>query len=613
METRGLTIVDVFHRRVAALGDRPALWRKPRGGGPWQSLSWREYGTLVGRCARGFIALGFEPRQAVTILGFNRVEWVVADLAAMAAGGVPAGIYTTSSAEQAQYIIAHCESPICLVENAEQLAKVRQVKAQCPALRWVVTMDPIPGPREDWLISFEELLARGDAVAESAYHERVERLEPKGLATLIYTSGTTGPPKGVMLSHENLRWTAEQTVQIIGTQVAGRSMLSYLPLSHIAEQQFTIHLATMHGVQVWFAESLDPMVLKKNIEEVRPAAFFAVPRIWEKFKAAIEAKAREASAGKQKLLARARAIEYAYQLALLDGVAPGLSLALQHAVFDRLVFRKLKRALGLDEALLFISAAAPIGKDVLDFWLSLGVPIREVYGQSEVTGPTTVNRPDCTRLGTVGQPFPGMEVRLGEQGEILGRGPNVFLGYYKDPAATAEAIDGEGWIHSGDVGVFDADGYLKITDRLKDLIVTSGGKKAAPQNLEAMLKSISPVSQALVVGDRKSYLAALITLEPTRALEFAKEKGLPGDLKELARHPALREHLTREIEARVNPHLARWETIKRFEILDFDFTEEAGELTPTMKLKRKVVTQKYAALIESLYAGEDGGARADGA
>jgi long-chain acyl-CoA synthetase len=590
-------MMAIFHRRVEELGGQPALRRKVNG--QWEALSWRQYGDLVQRAARGFIALGLQRNQAVGILGFNRVEWVVSYLAAMGSRAVPVGIYTTSSPEQVQYIVAHSEAPIVVVENEEQLAKLRAVRSKCPALRWVVTMDPPSKAREDWVISFAELLERAVAVPPSAYLERVEEIEPTGLATLIYTSGTTGPPKAVMLSHNNLHWTAQQAVKLMPGIGVGSSVVSYLPLSHIAEQQFSIHLALIFGAQVWFAESLEPMVLRQNIVEVKPAGLFAVPRIWEKFKAGVEAQVATYPRRRQVIFEKARQVGFAYQQALLEGRKPPVTLAAANALFDLLVFRRVRKALGLDQALLFGSAAAPIGRDVLDFWLSLGVVIREIYGQSEVTGPTTANRPGATRLGTVGKPLPGVEVRLADDGEIRVRGPNVFMGYYKDPAATAETLDAEGWLYSGDVGEFDADGYLRITDRKKDLIITSGGKKAAPQNLETQLKAIPPISQAMVVGERKNYLAALLTLDPATASPWAREHGFPEEPATLARDPRFRAYLQEQIDA-MNRTLAKWETIKKFEVLDRDFTEESGELTPTLKLKRKVIAEHYRQLIESL-------------
>lgn len=590
-------MISVLHRRAAELGDRPALRQKVAG--HWQTYSWRQYGDLVERAARGLVSLGHAPGEPVAILGFNRVEWVVSYLAAMASRGVPVGLYTTSTAEQVQYILAHSETTVVVVENEEQLAKLRAIKPQLPELRWAITMLPMAAT-EPWVVSFADLLVKGDQTSPDQYDDRVSKIDPNGLGTLIYTSGTTGPPKAVMLSHQNLFWTAEQAMKVLGNIGEGARTISYLPLSHIAEQQFTIHLALMFGLDVWFAESLEPNTLRQNILEVRPAGLFAVPRIWEKFKAGVEAQVAKYPPHRRAIFAQARKVGLQYQRALLAGERPGPALTAANALFDKLVFQKVRRALGLDEALLFGSAAAPISLSVLEFWLSMGVVIREIYGQSEDCGPTTANAPDATRIGTVGKPIPGVEVKLAEDGEVLVRGGNVFMGYFKDPAATAEVLDAEGWLHSGDVGRFDEDGFLRITDRKKDLIITSGGKNAAPQNLEALLKAAPPLSHAAVVGEGKKYLAAILTLDPLTAPEWAKARGLPTELEVLARHPELLEHVQAHVD-QVNARLAHWETIKRFEVLGQDFSTETGELTPTMKLKRKVIAQKYADVLARLY------------
>jgi long-chain acyl-CoA synthetase len=593
-------VLEVLHRRAGENRDRPALRQKVAG--RWKTLSWGEYARQVELVARGLIALGHQPGQPVGLLGFNRVEWVASYLGAMAARGVPVGIYTTSSPEQVQYLLAHCEATVVVVEDEAQLEKVRSMKDRCPALRWVVTMEPTSAP-EDWVLEFEALLARGEQTSRGEYEGRVERIDPGDLATLIYTSGTTGPPKAVMLSHHNLFWTARQAMSVLGDIGEGERSISYLPLSHIAEQQFTIHLGLMFGLEVWFAQSLDPVTLRQNILEVRPRGLFAVPRIWEKFKAGVEAQVHAYPPHRRAIFARARQVGLCYQSALLEGRAPGPWLTAKHAVFDKLVFARVRRALGLDQGILFGSAAAAISREVLDFWLSMGIVIREIYGQSEDCGPTTANAPGATRLGTVGKPLPGVEVRIAEDGEICVRGPNVFMGYYKDPEATAQALDAEGWLHSGDVGRFDEDGFLRLTDRMKELIVTSGGQKASPQNLEAHLKAEAPLSHAVVLGEQRSYLTAILTLDPQAAPEWARARGLPEQLEALCRHPALLAHLKAHVD-RVNATLARWETIKRFEVLPRDFTVEAGELTPTMKLRRQVIARTCADVITRLYASE---------
>ncbi len=596
------SMLDVLHDRASRLGARPAFFR--RRDGRWEPISWRTYEADVSRCARALKRRGVGAGDGVCILSFNRFEWVVADLAAMAVGAVPAGIYTTCSPDQCQYILEHCEAPIVFVEDAAQLRKIAEVKDRLPKLRAAVLLEPGgEGTDLPWVVSWDALLAEGDAVPEAEYGAMLAAIEPTALATLIYTSGTTGPPKGVMLSHRNLLWTVEKLTATLGTPGAER-LLSYLPLSHIAEQQNTIHAALWNGMEVYFAESMEK--IREHLPEVRPTLFLAVPRVWEKMKAGIEAKVAEAPPRRQALFRRALAVGKAHYLAKMQKVSPGLSVSLQHALFDRLVYSKLKQRLGLDQARAGFTAAAPIGRDVLDFFWSLGLPILEVYGQSEGTGPTTVSSETAYKVGTVGRPMQGVEVKIDVDGEILFRGGNVFMGYYKDARATSETLTPDGWLRSGDVGEFDAEGYLRITDRKKELIVTSGGKKTGPATLEAILKGIPPIAQAVVVGDNRKYLVALLTLEPQLAEQWAAQAGVPfAGLAKLAAEPKLLAHLGREIEEKLNKHVAKFETIKRFKVLPVEFESgEHGELTPTMKLRRKVIAQKWAAEIEALYQGE---------
>jgi len=588
------TLLHVLHDQVAKLGDRPALWTKKQG--VYRSISWREYGQRVRQLALGLSELGLSRGGALTILSFNREEWVIAQLAAMSLGGVAVGIYTTSSPEQIEYVASHCESELMLVESERYLDLIRPLRSRLPRLRRIVVIDPPANPRPD-VISYEEVLRLGQAADERVYRESVGALQPSGLATLIYTSGTSGRPKGVMLSHRNLVWTARQlssSTPYSNSDVA----LSYLPLSHIAEQICTIYGPLFNGVQVYFAESLE--ALPQNIREVRPTAFFGVPRVWEKFKA----RAEEGIAGlpvlRQRLISWARRITLERNHRFLAGERIPLRLELQYQLARKRVFAKLKERIGFDRTRVFATSAAPIGKDVLEFFASIDMILREVYGQSEVTGPTSVSTEEATRLGLLGRPMIGVEVRIADDGEILVRGENVCLGYYKDPAATAELLQ-DGWLHSGDVGELSAEGFLRITGRKKEIIVTSGGKKTAPANIESLLRSVAPLSQALVVGERRSYLVALLTLDPEKTTAFARERGMPESVGSLRRDPAFLKYLDGQIEQRVNSALARFETIKRFAILPSDFSVEGGELTPTMKLRRAAVEQKYAALIESLY------------
>jgi long-chain acyl-CoA synthetase len=566
-----------------------------RENGLWKAKSWAEYGDEVSRAGRALIALGFQPGQTVTILGFNKPEWVILDLACMAVGGAPAGIYTTCSPDEVAYIVQHSESPVILVENVEQWEKVKAKRAELPNLKHVVTMQGAPKIDDPLVMSWEAFLAKSAGVPESDYLARIAALEPGGLATLIYTSGTTGPPKGVMLSHENLAWTAKLAVQLAELTSQDCS-LSYLPLSHIAEQMFSIHGPISSGSSVYFAESIEKV--PDNLKEVQPTVFFGVPRIWEKFHAGITGKLKDAKGAKKKLVEWAMGVGTAVMQTRAKGREPSGLLALQYKLATKLIFGKLKPAVGLGRARFCVSGAAPIAKEVLEFFASLDVLVLEVYGQSEDCGPTSFNRPDAFRLGTVGPVVPGVTVKLAEDDEILVKGPNVFLGYYKEPAATAETLDADGWLHSGDLGAFE-DGFLKIIGRKKEIIITAGGKNITPKNIESAIKNHPLVNEAVVIGDRRKFLSALVTLDPEASVKWAKEHGIPE--KDLHLNTQVRAEVQRWIDAEVNTKLARVEQVKKFTILHRNFTVEDGELTPTLKVKRRNVNTSFSKEIEAMY------------
>jgi long-chain acyl-CoA synthetase len=584
------TIVQRLFDRAKQQPEAPAYC--VRGLDGWQSTSFRQYADQVRRAARALAALGFQPGQTVSILGFNRPEWAIMDLACMAAGGAPAGIYTTCSPSEVAYIVNHAESPVVLVENAEQWQKVQAKKAELPKLRHVVTMKGAPKIDDPLVLGWEEFMAKAEAVEDAEVDRRVAALEPAALATLIYTSGTTGPPKGVMLSHDNLAWTASVIGELVGA-TSSDAVLSYLPLSHIAEQMVTLLGAATAGYAAYFAESVDK--LPDNIKEVQPTIFFGVPRVWEKFHAGVSAKLAQTTGAKKQLVGWARGVATRVQALKNQGKTPGPGLALQYRLADKLIFSKLKPALGMGRARVCVSGAAPIAREVLEFFASLDIGIWEVYGQSEGSGPTSLNIPGKTQLGTVGPVLPGVEVKIDTDGEILVKGRNVFLGYYKEPEATKETLTDDGWLRSGDLGELDADGFLRITGRKKEIIITAGGKNITPKNIEAALKNHELVSEAVVIGDRRKFLSVLLTLDEEAARRVA---GGAGALHESA---AIRAELERAIE-QVNQELARVETIKKFTILPAPFSIEGGELTPTMKVKRKVVAEKYAAQIEAMYA-----------
>ena len=564
--------------------------------GRWQATTWQTFVTQVRTAARALIALGFPRGGKVAILGFNRPEWVILDHAAMMAGGAAAGIYTTCSPDEVQYIIHHSEAHVVLVEDAGQLAKVTARRDQLPLLRWTVMMRGADAGGEG-VLSWDEFNRKAEATPESELDARIAALEPSALATLIYTSGTTGPPKGVMLSHANLSWTSQLLIDTGGGKVDGDTSLSYLPLSHIAEQMGTIHMPATAGTTVWFAESIDK--LGDNLKESRPTVFFGVPRVWEKFHAGLSAKLGEVTGGKRRLVDWARRVCTEVNACRDRGAPIPTLLQLQYALANRLVIGKLKAALGFDRARVLSSGAAPIAPDVLAFFASIDLPIREIYGQSEDCGPTSYNLPGRTRIGSVGPPLPGLEVKIADDGEILIRGPNVFMGYYKEPQATEETIR-DGWLCSGDLGAIDKDGFLTITGRKKEIIITAGGKNIAPKNIEAALKQSPLVGEAIVIGDRRKFLSALITVDELAAKKLAPE--VAGD--QLAAAPAIRAAVQKQVDE-VNETLARVEQIKKFTILPRAFSIAAGEVTPTMKLKRKVISQRYETEINAMYADGD--------
>jgi long-chain acyl-CoA synthetase len=584
------TVVARLFEQAAQRPQAPAHVIKR--GGRWQEISWRSYADDVRRVGKALLALGVEPGGTTAILGFNRPEWVVFNVSTMAVGGAPAGIYTTCSSEEIAYIVGHAESRIVLVETEEQWQRVAAVRDRLPALRHVVTMRDAPAIDDELVMSWDELLARGEDVGDDAFDARVAGLEMEGLATLIYTSGTTGPPKGVMLSHRNLAWTSQRVAELVGARPDDWG-LSYLPLSHIAEQLLTVHAPPTTGAAVYFAESIDKV--PENLKEIQPTVIFGVPRIWEKFHAAVSAKLAEAPAHRRALLDWVRRVCTRVNDAKNRGESPDLATRLQYEVAHRLVLSKLKPLLGLGNARAYVSGAAPINKEILEFFSSLDIVIREVYGQSEDTGPTSLNLPGRTKLGSVGPPLPGVNVRLADDGEILVKGPNVFLGYYKDEAATREAL-ADGWLHSGDLGRIDNEGYLHITGRKKEIIITAGGKNITPVNIEAGLKNSELVAEAVVIGDRRKYLTALLTLDEEAARKYAEDGIAPHESEWIRRR-------LQSVVDEVNRDLARVEQIKRFTVLPRPFSIEDGELTPTLKIKRNVVAKNFAREIDKMYEG----------
>ena len=589
------TIPDRLRRRAQLSPELPALGvRGPMG---WTTTTFGDYQDRVTAFGRALLARGLRPGDRVAILGENRPDWVLMALGAMAVGAVPFGIYATSTADEIHALLEHSGARLALCETTDH-RELLLARGRPEALETVVMMSgarPVPEPTEEGplLASRERFLSDGESVPAGDVDAATSALRPDQLATLIYTSGTTGRPKGVMLTHRNLAWTADRGPMLVPLAPGDRS-LSYLPLSHIAEQMFTIHIPITAGTTVYFATTREKV--PEHLVELRPTLFFGVPRVWEKIQARIQARLDEAPHSRRWALDRAMAVAGAAHRTTQSGRRLSAVERRALGLARRLVLDKVKARLGLDRARTCLSGAAPLDEATIDFFRGLDLPILEIYGQSEGTGPTTFNRPRDSRPGTVGRAIPGVTVALDEDGEVLVRGGNVAAGYLDDPDATRETFE-DGRLRTGDLGELDGDGFLKIVGRKKDLIVTAGGKNVAPRPIEESLARHGLVDAAMVVGDRRPYLVALLTLEPEAAGARAERLGVA--VGELARHPAILAELRRHVD-RVNEGRARVMGVKRFAVVE-PFSTETGELTPTLKLKRRVVEERHAKTIARLY------------
>ncbi|HWD10032.1 MAG TPA: long-chain fatty acid--CoA ligase [Actinomycetota bacterium] len=599
---QGATLVELFNNRVAATPDN--VWLKTKAGEGWQGLTYGEASTQAQELANGLIGLGVGPGSAVSLLGKNRAEWMLSDVAILLAGGRTAPVYTTNSPRQAGHVIANSESTVVIVEDAEQRDKVLKVRDELPGLSTIVVMTGEGAGQYPGVISYEELRAGGRTVAQEKPEELKARMaapKPGDVATLVYTSGTTGEPKGAMLTHDNFVKTMRASIDVmhLDNNEAHR-LISYLPLSHIFERLVGEWTAIGLGAEVWFAESIDKLVA--NLKECRPTLFIGVPRVYEKFYSGIRARLGEQPVVKRVMATKAIEAGTA-KVKLEQGghPVPG-GLARKQKFLDHLVNSKLRHELGMDACRLAVSGAAPLSPEVMTFVHALGITLVEGYGLTETTAPISVNPSERIRIGTVGPPLPGVQVKFDTDGELLVKGYNVFAGYYKNEEATAAAFTGDGFFRTGDVGEFDAAGYIKITDRKKDLIVTAGGKNVAPQVLEERLKFDPIISQALVIGDRRPYLVALLTLDPEAVAKWAADNGVSySDVTDLSANPKLLDEVKAMVE-RVNGELSRQEGIKRWTVLPRDFSQDAEEITPTLKVRRKIITEKYSAEIERLYS-----------
>ena len=588
------SLYELFQGVSTTNSNRPAYRFKKQGS--WVEMTWAETREAVNGISRALLALGMKKGARVCILSRTRLEWMLCDLGIVCAGGVTVGIYPSLLAGDAAYILDHAEAELIFVEDRSQLDKILEERERLPRVRRIVIFDG-PGSAEQGVLSWDEFLAEGARVDDAERERRGKELRADDLATLVYTSGTTGVPKGAMISHGNLIFT---------TWSAGRCLylephfctLMFLPLAHVFARLIA-YCCVRSALLMAFAEDIS--TVPQNLKEVRPHFIASVPRVYEKVYNKVLAGAEQAGGIKLKLFNFA--IDTGMQVSRLEQARKPIpfGLGLRRAVADRLVLHKIRDALG-GRLVWAVSGSAPLNPTIAEFFHACGVLILEGIGMTEDTSFTNVNRIDSNKFGTVGQVGPGIEQRIAPDGEVLYRGPNVMRGYFKDPEGTAEAIDAEGWLHTGDIGELDGDGFLKITDRKKDLIITAGGKNVAPQRIERILRLSQYIGQAVAYGDKRKYLTALITLDPDMIRQWAKDHGLDGlDPAALAERPEVRELIAGEV-AQANKQLASFETIKRFHILPRDFSIEEGEMTPTMKIKRKFVVQRFQKELNALYS-----------
>ncbi|MBI5525348.1 MAG: long-chain fatty acid--CoA ligase [Deltaproteobacteria bacterium] len=595
-EAEPKNLVEMFLERVGRLGDRPALRFKRDGA--WREITWREWEREVKLLAFGLLKLGLKHGDTVSIASNNRPEWVHFDLAVQMAGGILVSVYPSLTPEEVRFIHDDARVRFAVVEDASQLAKLLSVIDSLPQVGGIVLVDGrSDDPRVMSYADFRETGAGGnDAVLE----KKIEAIGPGDVATIIYTSGTTGLPKGVMLTHDNVLFNCEAVLKVFEVR-PDDSAISYLPLSHAYERVGGFYVAVYAGIVMNFAESLDRM--SANLLEVRPTLLCAVPRVIEKAYAAIQAKVASGGVVSRALFGWAVAVGRQTSASRLEGRPLPPMLSLKHRLARRLVYSRIAERFG--GRLRFIAVAgAPMSKSIAEFFHALDLLVLEGWGMTECAAPATLNTLQKARFGTVGLPLPGVELKIAEDGEILMKGRSVFAGYFRNPEATAETIR-DGWLHTGDIGEIDPDGMLRITDRKKDLIITSGGKNIAPQKIENLLIADPYIAQAVVIGDERHFLTALISPSMDAVARFAKEKGLgpaAGERATAATHPQVIAFIRERVEL-ANRQLAKFETIKEFRLLPCELTQETGELTPTLKLKRKVVKEKYKDLIEQMYGG----------
>ena len=588
--TNSKTLADLLPRAAEIYGDAPAVSYKE--GGAWVSRSFNEVLETVRSLSLGLIDLGVEKGDKVSILANTRPEWTYFDFAGLSAGATVVPIYQTNSPEECQYVLENSDAKVVVVEDDEQMEKVRAVRDRLPLLEHVVRM---AGTSDD-AISMEELAQRGAGRDAAEWETRWSSVTPADICTFIYTSGTTGPPKGCVITHGNYRAMLDMVNENSVIENEDVTYL-YLPLAH--SFALLIQLGSFDlGATLAYWER-DPLKIMPNLAELKPTYFPSVPRIFEKIYTAATSGVEKIGGLKKVIFNWAIGVGKRMRRVERSGRQPGFLLRRQYAFADKQVLSKIRGLFG-GNLRLAVSGAAPINPEILRFFDAAGVLVLEGWGMTETSTAATISTPDDFKIGTIGKPFPGCEVKIADDGEILVKGPNVFQGYYKNDEATRETIV-DGWLHTGDIGEMDAEGFIKITGRKKDIIITAGGKNITPANLENEIKQHPLVSQCVVVGDRRPYLVALVTLDPEEVVAYAKEHGLPEDVEQLAANGEIRKAVEDHV-AEINEKFARVEQVKKIAILPRDLSQEQGELTPTLKVKRAVVAAKHEPEIEQLYA-----------
>ena len=637
------TVMSRLYSAVERFGGMPAIHQKQLNAAgvlAWRTWTWEQYLAETTNFAKGLVSIGFEPHDSVNILGFNAPPWFFANMGAIMAGGVAAGIYTTNLPEACHYVTHHSKAKVVVVEGLKQLQKYVEIAPRLPDLKCLVVYGEagqvvdIPKDLKCCVpvYTFEDFQKKGAAVPDDVIETRIKNQRPGHCCTLIYTSGTTGNPKAVMISHDNLSWTSSTMMSIIQALRPTDSLISYLPLSHIAAQMLDLHCPMGSGSQVWFAQA-DALrgSLGTTLKEVRPTVFFGVPRVWEKIYEKMQQVAKQTTGLKKRVATWAKLTASAKNECIQFSGSKAAKPPCTYGLAKKILV-KIHQALGLDRCIMACTGAAPIERKILDYFASIDVPIYELFGQSECTGPHTVNTPSAWKIGTCGRPLPGTESMLVKgNGELCYRGRHIFMGYMYMPAETKETIDEEGWLHSGDVSEFDGDndpnipgpsGFMRITGRIKELIITAGGENIPPVLIENEFKLAMPaLSNCMCVGDRKKFLAMCLCLQvdvdadtgrPTQkltgtALETSKAIGSSATTTvEAQKCDKWTAYFNKGMEVANGRTTSRAQCIAKWTLFENDFSEATGELTPTLKLKRKVAVTNYEAAIEAMYAGSGG-------